>query len=74
MTIICHDNYFIILSGLSHVIVFRNRSNIWRVVMNIKLYENIVMSASPNANPTICRSHELEEKYINMKRKRNTCR
>ena len=26
--------------------------------MNIKLYENIVMSASPNANLTIRRSHE----------------
>ena len=59
-TIICHDNYFILLSGLSHVIVFRNRSNIWKVVMNIKLYENIVMPASPNANLTIRRSHELE--------------
>ena len=59
-TIICHDNYFILLSCLLHVIVIRNGSNIWRVVMNIKLYENIVMSASPNANLTIRRSHEIE--------------
>ena len=38
--------------------------------MNVKLYENKVMSASPNANLTIRRSHELEYKYINMKRKK----
>ena len=38
--------------------------------MNVKLYENSVMSASPNANLTIRRSHELEYKYINMKRKK----